>query len=163
MLWHWWLAIAVAAILVVGLAIVLRPLRAAWRQARFDQARREFHFQRERLEAKFVQLGLSSTQTNAPRWVDCTFDDDVAYARSRSTGELSAFVGVRLEMDFSPERDLVAGEGIGQFRAGTAVFRFHRSHWQTDGHAIFNLSPTEAIRFYQRDLEMVGREVVEHL
>jgi hypothetical protein len=46
-------------------------------------------------------------------------------------------------------------------RAATAVFRFDRDHWETDGRAIFNLTPTEAINFYHRDLEMVGREVAQ--
>ncbi len=163
MFWHWWLAAAIAILVALGVAIVLRPLRTSWRQARFEEARRDFHRQRERLEAKFVQLGMSAKRPTAPRWVDGEFEDDVTYARSRTSGELSAFVAVTLEMDISADRSLTAGEGTGHFRGGTAVFRFDHGHWHTDGRAIFNLSPTEAIRFYQRDLELVGQEVVENL
>ena len=31
----------------------------------------------------------------------------------------------------------------------------------TDGRVILNLSPSEAIRFYQDDLEMVGQEMAD--
>lgn len=163
MFWHWWLLAAIAILVATGAVVMLRPLRASWRQARFEEARRDFHRQRERLEAKFVQLGMSVDRPTVPRWVDCEFEDDVTYARSRITGELSAFVAVILEMDGTAVRNLAIGEGTGHFRGGTAVFRFDRGHWHTDGRAIFNLSPTEAIRFYHRDLELVGQEVVENL
>ena len=46
-------------------------------------------------------------------------------------------------------------------RTGTAVFRFDRDHWETDGRVILNLSPDEAIRFNQNDLEMVGQEMAD--
>jgi len=161
--WHWWLAAAIAILVAVGVALLLRPLRASWRQARFEGARRDFHRQRERLEAKFVQLGTAGDRAHAPRWIDGEFDDDVAYVRNRATGELSAFVAVMLEMDPSGEQGLALGEGGNRFRAGTAVFRFDGGHWETDGRAIFNLSPAEAIRFFHRDLELVGQEVVENL
>lgn len=158
--WHWWLTAAIAMSVAVGALLVYRPLRATWRQARFEEARRNFHLQRERLEARFVQLGMAPARRNLPRWADCEFEDDVAYARSRTTGELSAFVGVTL--DIEPSSDGLTLDGA-SLRSGTAVFRFHRGRWATDGRAILNLSPTEAIRFYHRDLEMVGQEVVEHL
>jgi hypothetical protein len=46
-------------------------------------------------------------------------------------------------------------------RAGTAVFRLDRDRWETEGRVILNLSPSEAIRTYQHDLEVVGREAAE--
>ena len=45
-------------------------------------------------------------------------------------------------------------------REATAVFRFDGRHWDTEGRAIFNLTPTEAIHFFERDLEMVGQELM---
>jgi hypothetical protein len=141
------------ALFAFGIGLVWRPIMSAWREARFAEARRDFHLQRERLEAKFVQLGMSGSRPDVPRWTDCDFDDDVAYARSRSTKELSAFVGVTIEMEGLDEG------GLGTFRSATAVFRFDRDHWETDGRAIFNLSPIEAIRYYQGDLEIVRQEV----
>lgn len=153
----WWVFLPIVLGLLAALAFGLRPLLAAWREARFVKARRSFHWERERLEARFLQLGLASAKPDAPRWTDCDFDDDVAYARSRSSGELSAFVAVTIEM--WDDRCLDTVDTTGNLRDATAVFRFDRGHWKTDGRAIFNLSPTEAIHFYQRDLEMVAQEL----
>jgi hypothetical protein len=153
--------ILIASIVVCGalVALLWRPVQASWRRARFSEARRDFHRQRERLEAKFVQLGSAAHQPSAPRWIDCEFDDDVAYPRSRTTGALSPFVGVTIAIS-NPEDDLDP-DTIASYRSATAVFRFDRTHWVTDGRAIFNLSPAEAIHFYHRELEMVGQEVAE--
>jgi hypothetical protein len=137
------------------------PMRNVRRVARFAEARRDFHRQRERLEAKFVQLGMVSGRSDVPRWSDCDFDDDVAYARNRSTGELSAFVAVTIEMEDSDRCVSSSSGAVSNLRVATAVFRFDHDHWETDGRAIFNLNPTEAIRFYHRDLELLGQEVIQ--
>ena len=140
LLWRWW------------------RLRKGLRGVRFAVARRQFHLQRERLEVKFVQLGTTAAKPDAPRWTDCDFDDDVAYARNRSTGELTAFVAVTIAME-DTGRSSGGKDAVGNLRAATAVFRFDRGHWETEGRAIFNLTPAEAIRFYYRDLEPLGQEV----
>jgi hypothetical protein len=153
----WWVLLALFLGLLAGLGFGLRPFLATWRETQFAKARRGFHWERERLEAKFLQLGLAGDKPDGPRWTDCDFDDDVAYARSRSSGELSAFVAVTIEVRNDRLSD--TGGAGGTLRDATAVFRFDRGHWKTDGRAIFNLSPTEAIHFYQRDLEMVAQEL----
>ena len=139
--------------------LVWQPVRTASREARFAQVRKDFHTQRERLEVKFTQLAAANARSRTLHWDDCDFDDDVAYVRSRTTGELSAFVAVTVATDGS--RDPFAGIGgvVGNLRAGTAVFRFDRDHWETDGRAILNLSPAEAIRYYKNDLKMVDQEL----
>ncbi len=154
---YWWVGL-VGVLAGAFLAWRWSSLRNPLRAVRFAEARREFHLQRERLEAKFIQLGTMSGKPDTPRWSACDFDDDVAYARNRATGELTAFVAVTIEMDDSGG----AGGGkdaVGNLRAATAVFRFDRGHWETDGRAIFNLTPIEAIRFYRRDLEPLGQEL----
>ncbi len=154
-----WILGGVGVIVVVAWH-VWRPVRAASREARFAQARRDFHRQRERLEAKFVHLAAAHAKLNSPNWDRCDFDDDVAYVRNRNTGELSAFVEVTVAIggSYPPKRG--AGGLIGDLRAGTAVFRFDGDHWETDGRAILNLSPTEAVRFYRNDLEIVDQELI---
>ena len=47
---------------------------------------------------------------------------------------------------------------VAAVRSATAVFTFEAGHWTTEGGAIFNFSPTEAIRFYRHDFVVVGRE-----
>ena len=44
---------------------------------------------------------------------------------------------------------------VGNLRAATAVFKFEGDRWTTEGRAIFNLNPTEAIQHFQNDLELV--------
>ena len=107
---------------------------------------------------KFVQLGSLPAKPDMPRWTDCDFDDDVAYARNRSSGELSAFVAVTLELGQPIHHSTASVDMTTHFRSATAVFRFDRDRWETDGRAIFNLTPTEAIRFYHRELEMIAQE-----
>jgi hypothetical protein len=160
-LWPW---ILIACLLALGAMVALwRPFQVATREARFAKARREFHRQREWLEVRFITRANSPTRPDEARWSNCEFDDAVSYVRHRTTGELSAFVAVT-----------VASEGIGQMisstsdlmsnlQAGTAVFRFEKDHWVTDGRVILNLSPNEAIRFYQNDLEMVGQELADRV
>jgi hypothetical protein len=50
-------------------------------------------------------------------------------------------------------------EAVSNLRAGTAVFRVCQGAWQTEGRTYFNLSPAEAVAYYQDDFELVGREL----
>ncbi|NLX99458.1 MAG: hypothetical protein GXY83_25260 [Rhodopirellula sp.] len=156
---YWWVFLA-AALFLGGLILIWRPIRSTLREIRFAEACRDFHRQRERLEAKFVHLGMATAKPDHPRWGDCDFDNDVTYARNRQTGELTAFVAVTIEIEHSGGDGIPIGSDvIGNLRAATAVFRLDGDRWETDGRAIFNLSPAEAIRFYHRDLELVGQEL----
>jgi hypothetical protein len=157
----WWFS-AAAIVLLLAAAYLWRPRRKASRAARLVQAKRRFHVQRERLEAKFIQLAAAHCKGDAPRWSDCSFADDVAYVRNRTTGELSAFVAVNIASE-GPERSLHGtADAVGNLQAGTAVFRFDRDHWETDGRAILNLSPIEAVQHSRDDLEIVGEELAHH-
>ena len=50
-------------------------------------------------------------------------------------------------------------EAVSNLRAATAVFNFdEQRQWYTEGRAIFNLNPTEAIQYYQANLELVAQE-----
>lgn len=153
----WWILVAVGAVLA-ALVVVWRFVRAALRVAQLARARRDFHTQRERLEAKFVQLASAHARPDGPHWADCDFADDVVYVRTRSTGELSAFVPVTVAVENFEGPPGGIGDLIGNLRAATAVFRFERDHWETDGRALLNLSPAEAIHYYRNDLEMVDHE-----
>ena len=139
-------------------AYLWRPKRKTVRTMPLSRAKQRFHAQRERLEAKFVQLAAAHVGRNAPRWADCSFDDDVAYVRSRATGELSAFVAVTIATEEPGSVPYGPSEAVGNLQAGTAVFRFDRDHWETDGRAILNLSPSEAVHRFGDDLEIVSED-----
>jgi hypothetical protein len=156
----WWILILVAA--VVGSVLLLwGPARMAAREARLTRARKNFHRQRERLEARLIRLATAHCQAESPRWADCQFDDDVLYVRHRATGELSAFVGVTVAMEAVDGLPSSARSSLARHPDGTAVFRFDGKQWQTDGRVILNRSPSEAIRSCQSDLEIVGQEVAQ--
>ena len=155
-----WIPVACATVVVVVL-LLWRPCQAAIREARFLQARKEFHRQREWLEVSFISLAPSQGKSDAPRWSNCEFDDAVSYVRHRTTGELSAFVAVTVALEGIGHLTTSATDLMSNLQAGTAVFRFDKDHWVTDGRVIHNLSPNEAIRFYQNDWEMVGQEMAD--
>lgn len=152
----WWLlVVAVVAVIV----LVLRPVRAAIRERQFNQARKDFHRQRERVEAKFFQLASNSGKPRGLTWTGCDFDDDVVYVRNKRSGELSAFVAVTISFEATIGGGMEEVEAVSNLRAATAVFHNQRGQWATDGKAIFNLNPTEAVQYYQDNLELVGHEV----
>jgi hypothetical protein len=157
MFWIWWLPIVAVALLAFA-ALVWQVRRKAVRATPLAQAKQRFHAQRERLEAKFIQLAAAHANPDAPQWSDCTFDDDVAYVRSRTTGELSAFVAVTIAAEDAGAAPGSTSDAVGNLQAGTAVFRFDRDHWVTDGRAILNLSPTEAVQRFRNDIEFVEEE-----
>jgi len=162
MLELYWLWILIACAMVAVIVILLwHPCRAAARDARLAQARREFHKQREWLEVKFISLAGGQGKADAPRWSNCEFDDAVSYVRHRTTGELSAFVEVTMALEGIGHLVTSATDLMSNLQAGTAVFRFDKDHWVTDGRVILNKSPNEAIRFYQNDWEMVGQEMAD--
>lgn len=157
-----WIAVLAGACAAAGVlaGLVLRPMRAAMRASRYERARRDFHRCRERLEAKFFQLAGESGKPRGLRWTACDFDDDVSYARDRRSGELRAFVAVTIAFEAIDGGGMEHVEAVGNLRAATAEFRLIDGRWQTEGRAIFNLNPAEAIDYYRENLELVGQEIL---
>ncbi len=152
---------AAFAIWVVLMAVVWRPLRDSWRERQLIRARREFHRQREQLEARFVTRASASGKPRGLRWNDCDFEDDVTYARDRTSGQLSALVAVTISFEAVEGGGMEENENVGNLRAATSVFLYERNRWITEGRAIFNLNPTEAVQFYRANLELVAQEAAQ--
>jgi len=152
----WWILVPLGLGAATGALFWWPQVRTAMRHYRLAEIRRQFHQQRERLEMKFLCLASQGTLPLGPG-MDCEFEDEVAYVRNRKTGQLCALVGILLikrnPFDFSPAPP--------RCRLGTAIFRFTRRRWDTDGRAILNLSPSETIRFYQDALEVLDQEPVQ--
>jgi hypothetical protein len=125
------------------------------------QARGRFHIERERLECRFVQMASASGKPRGLRWVDCDFDNGVTYACDRRSGELSALVATTIRFEAVEGGAMEHVAAVGNLRAATAVFRFDGRQWQTNGRAIFNLNPAEAIEHFRDSLVMVGREAAQ--
>ncbi len=71
---------------------------------------------------------------------------------------MSAFVAITISFEAIEGGPMEGVEAVGNLRAATAVFRVRRRSWATDGRAIFNLNPTEAVRYFRENLELVGQE-----
>jgi hypothetical protein len=152
------LAVAIAIVVAVTV-LVWRPYQAARKEKTLARARREFHLRREQLEAKFLDCASDSGKPRGLRWVDCDFENDVTYARDKRSGQLSAFVGVTISFEAIQGGGMEEVEAVSNLRAATAVFSFDEERqWYTEGRAIFNLNPAEAIRYYQANLELVAQE-----
>ncbi|HEY2841331.1 MAG TPA: hypothetical protein VGJ26_19395 [Pirellulales bacterium] len=151
-----WLLVPVGVVAVLLAVIGARFARLRMLRKRDRQRRAEFQIQRERLEAKFFELAGNSGKPRGLRWTDCSFDDEVTYARQRENGELCALVSVTISFEAIIGGGMEEVEAVGNLRSATAVFRVVDGRWQTDGRAIFNLNPTEAIAYYQENLSPIG-------
>jgi hypothetical protein len=151
----WWTFPAlVTAVAVLAWLVWPRYLRR--REAiRLDRARRQFHMRREWLETDFLKLASASGKPRGLIWRDIQFDDEAIFATDRSSGELRAFVSIMISFEAVAGGELEDNPNVENVRAATAVFLFDDRHWQTEGRAIFNLNPLEAIDHFQHELQMV--------
>ena len=151
----WWLA-AGTGLLLLAAGI---PAFIWWKRNQqanlFEFAQREFRLKREHLEAKFFDIAANSGKPRGLQWIGCDFENDIAYARDRETGELTALVGITIRFAAIEGGGMEEVEAVGNLRAATAVFQFRDRQWRSDGRAIFNLNPAEAIRHFKSSLEGV--------
>lgn len=153
----WWLVPVLAAV-VIAAAFIWHPVRKSLREKELQRLRRDFHREREHLEAHFLTKAAATGKPRGLAWTNCDFDDDVVYARDKRTGEISAFVGVTINFQAVEGGGMEEVEFVTAPRDATAVFRVDRGRWITDGRAIMNLNPTEALKHFRRDLELVSHE-----
>jgi hypothetical protein len=154
---QWWLWLSVAAgILLLGLATAgLLRLTRRPRRIALEQSKQLFHLRREWLEARFFTIAAASGKPRGLSWVDCEFEDDVSFARDRGTGQLRAFVGVTIRFAAVEGGGMEGNENVSRLRAATSVFLLDGDEWITQGRAIFNLSPVQAIAHFREELEVV--------
>ena len=77
---------ALAALAGTAIAVALRPIRAARRAEQLARIQRDFHRQREQLEAKFIDRAAATGKPRGLMWTNVSFDDDVIYVRCRTCG-----------------------------------------------------------------------------
>lgn len=156
MLWVYG-AIAVTFFIALGFfgSRALQRQQLAHGRMVFERACQVFMQRREWLEARFLTVASNSGKPRGLEWTDCDFENDVSFARDKNTGELRALVGMTVSFEATPGGGMEDVEAVSNLRHATAVFRFHRSEWTTDGRAIFNLNPIEAIRHFGHELELM--------
>jgi hypothetical protein len=156
----WWLGVGIAGLFLVALAGI--ALICAWPRISgrggimtLEHARASFHRRREWLEARFLTLAAQSGKPRGLRWVDCEFEDDVAFARDRKTHHFRALVGVAIQFEATEGGDMEDVEAVANRKAATVVFRLDGPEWEVDGRALFNLNPAQTIEQFQHELEVV--------
>ncbi len=146
----------VAALMGTGTALAYRVGRRWWKRRRAAQqlqARQEFTLRREWLEARFLPEAAALGRPRGLKWVDCEFENPVSFARDRKSKELTALVAVTIWFEPIDGGGMEEVEAVADAKSATAVFRYDGRQWFTEGRAIFNLNPLEAIEFYQTELE----------
>lgn len=146
-------AIAVVTVVLAGLLFIVPPVRESRRRAQQAKLQKDFRFQRERLEALFVEQVMKSGKPRGLRWREPDFHNPVVFARDRKTSHLMAFVGLTVSFEAIEGGGMEDVPAVDNLRAATALFRHDGQHWQTDGRVLFNLEPAEAVAYYERELE----------
>src|SRR5438270_12031499 len=101
--WIIWLGVLPACLIALGL-ILRRPARQFAEEMHVDHARDLFRQQREWLEARFLGALAKVEPTEAARWEDAHWHDEVLWARDRQTRRLLALIGVHF--DSNPYEEL---------------------------------------------------------
>jgi hypothetical protein len=114
-----------------------------------------FGLQRERLELLFIEAATASGKPRGLRWADCDWGNEVKFARDRATGRLVALVGVTVRFEAIEGGDMEGWPQVAQLRNATGVFWFTRGQWHTDGRALFNMNPDEALDRLRTQFERV--------
>jgi len=150
--------VLVALLAALATVIALRPIRAARQAERLSRCQRDFHRQREQLEAKFIDRAAASGKPRGLRWTDVSFNDDVVYARDRRSGCLKALVAIEVSFEAIAGGGMEEVEAVSNVRAATAEFLFEQGRWKTDGRVYFNLAPSATVKYLSSDLEYVAEE-----
>jgi len=147
-----------AALAGIAIAMALRPIRAARRAEQLSRIQRDFHRQREQLEAKFIDRAAASGKPRGLTWTNVSFDDDVIYARDRRNQCLKALVAIEVSFEAVVGGGMEEVEAVSNVRAATAEFLFDGTRWCTAGRVYFNLAPSAAVKYLSADLELVAEE-----
>jgi len=152
------IACAVAACGCLAFAAVLRPMRAARRSEQLARIQRDFHRQREQLEAKFIDRAAASGKPRGLVWTNVAFDDDVIYVRDRKHRCLKALVAIEVSFEAVDGGGMEDVEAVSNVRAATAEFLYDGTRWCTAGRVYFNLAPSATVKYLSADLELVAEE-----
>ena len=152
--------VSVALAVLAGTAIVvaLRPIRAARRAEQLARIQRDFHRQREQLEAKFIDRAAASGKPRGLTWTNVDFDDDVIYVRDRRNRSLKALVAIEVSFEAVEGGGMEEVEAVSNVRAATAEFLYDGARWCTAGRVYFNLAPSAAVKYLSADMELVAEE-----
>ena len=149
-------------IVLVGVAIALvagwlwRRWRVAQLQAQRQLARLQFADGRAELEEMFLKAAAATGKPRGLAWEKCQLGDDHVFAVDRVTGELFAMVGATISFTAIAGGDMEDVEAVSNLRYATAVFVYRRGSWHSNGQAVFNLEPAQAVQHYEESLSLLA-------
>ncbi|MEX1223942.1 MAG: hypothetical protein WEA31_05280, partial [Pirellulales bacterium] len=151
----------IAVVIIAGLlalaAWLLPRYVAAGRRAAIESLCRAFPPQREQLEAKFFATAAASGMPRGLDWVECDFEPEVVFAKRADHDELVALVGMSIKFEATPGGDMEEVEAVANRKYATAVFISRDTRWTTEGRAIMNLDPRQAINHFGEQLQLLDR------
>lgn len=149
-------------IVLAGVAIALvagwlwRRWRAAQLQAQRQLARLQFADERAELEAMFLKAAAATGKPRGLNWEKCQLGDEHVFAVDRVSGELYAMVSATISFSAMAGGDMEEVEAVSNLRYATAVFVYRRGSWHSDGQAVFNLEPAQAVQHYEESLSLLA-------
>jgi hypothetical protein len=152
MAWYWWAATAIGG---AGVMLAMKSLRAMSAEFQHERARELFRLQRERLEAKFLDAAAATGKPKGLTWVDVAFENHLELVREAQTRELLGLVPVTIKFAAVEGGPMEGVEAVGNLRYATAVFSFQKGQWITQGRALFNMHPHEALEHFGGSLQRV--------
>jgi hypothetical protein len=150
------LVVLLAVLAGVATAVALKPRRDLRRAQWLARAQRDFHRQREPLEAKFIERAAARGKPRGLRWMEVDFDDDVVYARDRRERRLKALVAVEVMFEAVAGGGMEDVENVALAKAGTAEFVHDGNRWTTEGKVYFHLAPSATVKYHSADMEPVA-------
>lgn len=154
---NWWPIVGIGAVIVALLGIathsLVRDLRALRRRRLTERGKRDFAYQRERLEFEFWKRAQAAGIPRGLVWEDCDFEKQVTFVRDRKTKSLRSLVGVTIQFSAVPGGGLEGHPNVQLLRAATAVFDYDGKRWSTAGRALFNLDPPHAVERLREEIE----------
>ena len=135
-----WFGVGVlSASLLMAWLVIRRPLRFHFEEHRADNARRIFRYQREGLEARFLNALIKVDPIERLRWEDAQWHDQILWARDRKTRVFLALIGVHFDRNGTDEFSDLAP------RQATALFEYRKNQWRAEGKWLDETRPAEAL------------------
>ena len=137
--------------------IIMRKVMSARSQSELlCQAKAQFYWQREWLEAQFVSYALARMDSNLWIWDEAKFGNDVMIACAKKEDVVYVYIPVIVEMN-RPIRRLDQPRNELYFRQLTVIAKFlpASSLWEITGRAFFNQLPIEVVQDRAQELQFV--------
>ncbi len=152
-MWHPLKVLALGLVLALCAQFWWRRWQQAQQRAQRQWARQTFPDLREQLQTEFLAAATATGKPRGLRWKQCTLDPAELFAVDRVSGALYALVGATIGFEAIRGGGMEEVAAVDNLRSGTAVFTHRHGRWTTDGRALFNLDPQQALTHYQESLQ----------